>query len=130
MSEVNNSTPIIARVWFGCVVTLVFGVLAISVANAMGENVLRNFMLTSLAICFLIGGAVMGLLVTQHVTNIHLPDGMREEDDRSQLSLEERRAEQELRRANGFLGLFTISRENSSENAAHQGPRPRYRNSA
>ncbi|HWL06830.1 MAG TPA: hypothetical protein VNQ76_00290 [Planctomicrobium sp.] len=113
-STLNDSTLIVSRIRFiGCVF-LATGALALTVANAIGESALRSLLLGMLAVMFLLGGGLMGLLATQHFTQTHLPEESLNETARKRELLEELRVEQELRKSKGFLGLFTISSDSRS----------------
>lgn len=113
-STLNDSTRIVSRIRFIACVFLATGALAIAVSNAIGETALRGLLLGMLAVMFLLGGGLMGLLATQHFTQTHLPEESASENERKRELLEELRVEQELRRSKGFLGLFAVSSDSRS----------------
>lgn len=111
MSDHNDSTPIVNRLTFWFFMSLLIGTFSAIVAYWFGELTLRNLLLSTLMIVFVVSGGVFTLLLAQHFTDIHLAEGSLEFKGPATLSEEELRAEQELRRSKGFMGLFTVSRE-------------------
>jgi|GEM_PF-2702741 len=111
----NDSTLIVSRIRFIGIVFAATGALAITIASNLGENSLRTLLLGTLAVSFLLGGALMGLLITAHVAQTHLPDQASSETQLSPQALEELRIEQELRKSKGFLGLFAVSQDPDRE---------------
>lgn len=131
MTEQNDSTPVIARIRFAACVTLAIGALTVtSVSYLFGDQTLRSLFLGVLMCLFLVGGGLLGLLTTHHVTQTHLPEGSLDEQTVPHMTAAERRAEQELRRSKGFLGLFTLSSETITINGVRSNKPSRLKRSA
>ncbi|WP_437192089.1 hypothetical protein [Planctomicrobium sp. SH527] len=131
MTEQNSSTEVIARIRFAACVTLAIGALTVtSVSYLFGDQTLRNLFLGVLMCMFLVGGGLIGLLMTHHVTQTHLPEGSLDEQSVRQMTAEERRAELELRRSKGFLGLFTLSSETITINGVRSNKPSKLKRSA
>lgn len=129
-SPLNDSTIIVSRIRFIGIVFLAVGALAVTIANAMGGNALHSLLLGALTVAFLLGGALIGLLATQHLTQTHLPDASPGEIERTRQEMEQLRAEQELRRSKGFLGLFATSADYRTISEDQQTSRKQFRRTA
>ena len=129
MTTQNDSTPIVARIRFAFIVFLAMGALVVTLTSLFGETAVRNLILGSLICVFLTGGGLLGLLMTQHFSSTHLPNETTAESEEYLRLMEERRAEQELRRSKGFLGLFDLP-DQDRKDGFPRSPRSSFRRSA
>jgi hypothetical protein len=114
---------------FGFFVAGALSLLAITSASAAGEEAVRILMISALISVFVIGGGLLGLLVSYHAAQTHLPDEARSDLSKHGLQSEEEEAPLTQERARGFLGMFSLSQDAGELDDAGK-PRGEFRRTA
>lgn len=101
---------VISRIKAGLFMTVVGGLVFLTLASTLGEDAMRTIALSILTITFVIGGGLLGLVMLHHVGQTHLPEDAEEITTDSPYAGIASEAGQQ-RRARGFLGLFAHQHE-------------------
>lgn len=109
---------VISRIKAGLFMTVVGGLVFLTLASTLGEDAMRTITLSVLTIVFVIGGGLLGLVMLHHVGQTHLPEDAEEGGIDNPYAVTEGDAAQN-RRPRGFLGLFAHHHELRRSRAGH-----------
>jgi len=109
----NNLNEVFSRIQTLAFIVVVGGLLLLTLTSTLGEELTRTFVMSTLAILFILAGGLFGLVAMHHVSHTHLPE---EADDVEAPSEQQpapplRRSRQPL----GFLGMFTLGASESPD---------------
>ena len=99
------------------VTALVCGFIAITVASSIGPHAVQLLILSTLIVLFVAGGGLLGLLITHHVAETHLPDEAPQQARSKQQAPETEFSEEETR---GVLALFKQTGSPETPTETHQ----------
>jgi len=116
---------IFARIQTGVFMTIVVGLLVLTLASTLGHEAIRTILLGTLTIVFVLGGGLLGMVSMHHLGQTHLPET--QDDQESLESSEQEPVLPRSRRARGFLGLFALEPITNSDEPPP--PQPDFRRS-
>jgi len=117
---------VFARIQTGVFMTIVIGLLILTLASTLGHEAIRTILLGTLTIVFVLGGGLLGLVSMHHLSQTHLPETQDELEAAE--SVEQKPVLPQSRRARGFLGLFALGLDANSDEPPP--PQPDFRRSA
>jgi len=101
----DNLREVFARIQTAAFITVVGGMLLLTLASTFGNEAIRTILLSVLTIVFIFAGGIFGLVTMQHIGQTHLPEEADEEDLAGDSG---HSATMAARRARGFLGMFAL----------------------
>jgi len=119
MSKSESATEelnlVLSRIKVGMFLTIVAGLLVLSISGSVDQIAFRSLMLTTLAVVFIIGGGLFGLVSMHHISHTHLPEEVVDDDVSDTPPAHTDPVAALPRKSGGFLGMFASSLENSPD---------------
>ena len=106
----DNLDEIFSRIQTAAFIVVVGGLLMLTLASTLGEEITRTLVLGTLAIVFILAGSLFGLMAMSHLSQTHLPEDPEEPDA---ITDHQPVFSRVARRPRGFLGLFASGLEDA-----------------